>query len=81
MNKPLAIGQGWTSEDAAILQRLYGAQAPGWAQGLQVRQFESFDWRTLAGDWRDGDAMAKLTALRGVPPACRATLLELGRLE
>ena len=79
MNKPL-FTQGWTPEDAAILQRLYGAHYPGWAKGLEVRQFESFDWRTLAGDWRDGDAMAKLTALRGVPPAYRATLLELGRL-
>ena len=81
MNKPLVIGQGWTPEDAAILQRLYGAQAPCWTKGLVVRQLESFDWRTLAGDWRDGDTMAKLTALRGVPPACKDTLTNLGQLR
>ena len=72
---------GWTPEDAAILSRLYGSEHPGWVKGLKVVELESFDWRTLAGDWRDGDAMAKLTALRGVPPACRATLLELERFE
>ena len=78
MNKPFGIG--WTPEDAAILSRLYGSEHPGWVKGLKVVELESFDWRTLAGDWRDGDAMAKLTALRGLPPACRTTLLALETL-
>jgi hypothetical protein len=56
----------WTFEDLNILRKMVSTSGRGWY---------------IFSSSPDADIMERLTALKGVPPAVKATLIELGELS